>query len=345
MTATGPNGTGAPRVSVVTPFYNTAQYLAECIESVLGQTFRDFEYILVDNQSTDGGGAIADDYARRDSRIRVVRTPSFFSQVQNYNFALRQISRASRYVKMVQADDWLFPPCLQEMVALADQHPSVAVVSSYELRGVNVCGSGLPIETKVISGREACRIHMLQHYSLFGTPTTILMNGDMVRGRDPFYEEGRYFEDGEVIYEILEHRDFGFVHQILSFNRVRPDSLWGTFKSVDPGPLADLTHAARYGRTYLTEDEYRAHIARCRDTYFKMVARGWARGAGEEFMSFHRKGLADIGETLDRATLFKYAAAAIADDILPKRLLGRIGKMAAEKVPFLKRAGAGTPPA
>jgi glycosyltransferase involved in cell wall biosynthesis len=340
VSATGNNA--APRVSVVTPFYNTGQYLAECIDSVLKQTYRDFEYILVDNQSTDAGGAIADEYARRDSRIRVVRTPSFLTQVQNYNFALSQIADGSRYVKMVQADDWLFPPCLEQMVALAEPHPSIAVVSAYELRGVNVCGSGLPFETKVITGREACRIHMLQGISLFGTPTTVLMAADVVRGRSPsFYEEGRYFEDGEVMYEILANRDFGFVHQVLSFNRVRPDSLWGTFKKVDPRPLADLTHVTRFGRQYLTEDEYRVHLAHCRDVYFKMVARSWARGAGEDFMAFHRKGLADIGETLDRATLVKYAAAAVADDLIPKRLLGRLGKIASEKVPFLRRDGDG----
>ena len=59
-----------PLVSVVTPFYNTADYLRECIESVLAQTYTRFEYILVDNQSTDGSAEIAAEYSKRDSRIR-----------------------------------------------------------------------------------------------------------------------------------------------------------------------------------------------------------------------------------------------------------------------------------
>lgn len=60
------------KVSVIIPVYNTARYLPECLDSVLDQTHQDFEAILVDDGSTDGSGDICDDYAARDSRIRVL---------------------------------------------------------------------------------------------------------------------------------------------------------------------------------------------------------------------------------------------------------------------------------
>src|SRR5437763_12230991 len=101
-----------PLVSVVTPFYNTEAYLAECIESVLAQSHRDFEYILVNNRSTDRSADIAEQYARRDPRIRLFHNDTFLTQIQNYNQALRRISPESRYFKMVQADDFIFPRCL-----------------------------------------------------------------------------------------------------------------------------------------------------------------------------------------------------------------------------------------
>src|ERR1700739_3466819 len=104
-----------PLVSVVTPFFNTAPYLAECIESVLAQSYTHFEYILLDNCSTDGSSEIAASYAS-DPRIHLIRCTEFVSQLPNYNRALKKISNSSVYCKIVQADDWIFPECLQLMV-------------------------------------------------------------------------------------------------------------------------------------------------------------------------------------------------------------------------------------
>src|ERR1700747_3594574 len=105
--------TNGPLVSVVTPFFNTAPYLAECIESVLAQSFAQFEYILMDNCSTDGSSEIAASYASHDSRIRLIRCSQFLSQLANYNRALAAISDTSTYCKIVQADDYIFPDCLR----------------------------------------------------------------------------------------------------------------------------------------------------------------------------------------------------------------------------------------
>ena len=109
-----------PFVSVVTPFYNTRDYLGECVESVLHQTHQNWEYVLVDNCSTDGSSELAAQYASRfPERIRLIHTESFLTQVQNYNFALSCISPNSKYCKMVQADDWLFTDCIGRMVEVS----------------------------------------------------------------------------------------------------------------------------------------------------------------------------------------------------------------------------------
>ena len=72
-----------PLVSVVTPCYNGEPYLAECIESVLSQTYDNFEYIIVNNKSTDNSLEIAHKYAAKDHRIRVVDNREFLSQIDN----------------------------------------------------------------------------------------------------------------------------------------------------------------------------------------------------------------------------------------------------------------------
>src|ERR1700733_12194544 len=117
-----------PLVSVVTPFHNTAAYLAECIESVLAQTYSNFEYILVNNCSTDGSTEIAERYAGRDPRIHLIHRTELLSQVQNYNRALEESPAASRYCKMVQADDFIFPECLRLMVKAFEQSEKIGLV-------------------------------------------------------------------------------------------------------------------------------------------------------------------------------------------------------------------------
>src|SRR5262245_48483502 len=105
--------TTSPLVSIVTPVYNGSEYLHECIESVQAQTYRNWDYTIVDNCSTDATADIARRYAARDSRIRVHRNTTFLPVVANHNEALRQASPASHYTKVVFADDWIFPECLE----------------------------------------------------------------------------------------------------------------------------------------------------------------------------------------------------------------------------------------
>jgi glycosyltransferase involved in cell wall biosynthesis len=146
-----------PLVSVVTPFYNTAAFLEQAIGSILAQTYENFEYLLCDNCSTDGSLEIARRYAALDSRIRVVTDEQFVGQLPNYNRALRYIAPDSRYCKMVQADDWINPNCLAEMVSLAEAHPTIAIVGCCFLAGDELAGHGLSFDRSVFAGREACR--------------------------------------------------------------------------------------------------------------------------------------------------------------------------------------------
>jgi glycosyltransferase involved in cell wall biosynthesis len=288
----------APSVSVVTPFFNTAPYLGECIESVLAQSHGDFEYILVDNQSDDGSSEIAAAYCRKDSRLVLIRTGRFLTQVQNYNFALTRMSPQSRYCKMVQADDWIYPRCLSEMVALAERHPAVAIVGSYRLRGAAMDGTGLPPETQVLSGREACRRHLLDNLFLFGSPTSLLFRADVVRSRRPFYSENRLHEDTEAVYEILARADFGFVHQVLSYTRVQQDSITGSTDSFNPDLLDFLIIMRRYGLVHLTPGEYYRRLKRVEDKYYRFLAEAWLARRGRSFWDYHRKGLASMGQAL-----------------------------------------------
>src|SRR5262245_34009099 len=191
------NTTSQPLVSIVTPVYNEAEYLAECVESVLAQTYQNWDYTIVDNCSTDGSVDIARRYAAQDQRIRILENQRFLRAIPNFNGALRQIAPASKYCKVVLGDDWIFPECLERMVAVAEAHPSVGIVGAYALEGGQVRWTGLPYPSTLVCGREICRKHFLDKLYVFGSQTSVLYRADLVRSHDPFYTEANIHADTE----------------------------------------------------------------------------------------------------------------------------------------------------
>lgn len=297
-----------PFVSVVTPFYNTEAYLAECIESVIFQTYENWEYVLVNNCSTDGSLQIAEQYARQDPRIRIVNNSIFLSQVENYNHALRHISPDSRYCKIVQADDWIFPNCLTEMVKTAEAHPTVGIVGAYWLLGSQLKGDGLPYPSTFTSGREMCRWHLLRHPDVyvFGTATSLLVRSDLVRSKDPFYDNASILEDLDICYELLKTSDFGFVHQVLTYSRVDEASITGKIRDFSPYILHALIALKKHGPEYLDPGEYQRLLKSINGRYYMLLADRVLKGRNREFWAYHKLGLGEIGFKLDRVKLCKY---------------------------------------
>jgi len=308
----------APRlVTVVTPFYNTAEYLPQCIESVLAQTYRDFEYVLLNNRSTDDSLAIAQRYARQDDRIRVITNQEFLEQDANLSEGLRLAAHAGRYCKVVLADDWIFPRCLEELVGVAQANPSVGIVGSYYLKGTTLMGGGLPYPSPVVPGRTLCRRQLLEGLFVFGSPTVLLWRADLVRARHPFYEQGRYHADTEACYRVLKDCDFGFVHQVLSFLRTDNPSRMARVRDFGPSYLDKLIVLTRYGRDFLSPQEFDDAYRRQRHLYFQILGEAVLTGRPREFWSYHRDGLATIGYRLTwyQPRLWWYALLALVDAV------------------------------
>jgi glycosyltransferase involved in cell wall biosynthesis len=298
-----------PLVSVVTPAYNEAQHIAECIESVLAQTYTNWDYTIVDNASNDNTLEIARRYAARDSRIRIISNQMHLPVIQNHNFALRQISLDSRYCKIVFADDWIFPDCLDKMVELAEKHPGVAIVGAYGQTDSRVVWVGLPFPSTVIpGGREACRLRLLGGPYVFGSCTAVLFRSEIVRSRFAFYNEQNIHADSEVFFEFLGQNDFGFVHQVLTYRRDRENSLTAVSKTQNTYLPQILYELITYGSKFLTNEELTKRVSEHLRDYYRYLGIQIYNLREQEFWDFHKKKLAELGYPLSR---YRVAAAAI----------------------------------
>lgn len=105
-----------PKLSVIVPVYNTAKYLRECIDSILAQTFTDFELILVNDGSTDCSGAICDEYAKKDLRVHVIHQEN--GGVTRARKSAMKIA-AGDWVSFVDSDDWIDPYMFEMMLEKA----------------------------------------------------------------------------------------------------------------------------------------------------------------------------------------------------------------------------------
>jgi glycosyltransferase involved in cell wall biosynthesis len=324
-----------PLVSVITPAYNMGRFLPECIESVLAQTYREFEYIIVDNCSTDETAKIVERYARADKRIRVYRNEKLLQIIDNHNRAFRLISPDSKYCKVVCADDWLFPECIAKMVNLAEMNPSVGIVGSYQLSGGGgdwrkwrVRWDELPYPSPVIPGREICRQYLLGGPYVFGTPTSILYRADLVRREDSFYPNPTAEADTSTCIKYLSDSDFGFVHQVLSYERIHQAQISTTSKEFHAYWLSKLSDFHEYGAIYLSSEEFQARLEELMVQYYKVLAASAVNFREKAFWTYHEKRLKEIGYPLYRAKLAKAIALKLLDLLLnPKqtieKLLGR----------------------
>lgn len=303
-----------PFVSVVTPVYNGDTFLAQCIESVLAQTYDNWEYVIVNNCSTDDSLKIAQDYAKKDSRIRIHDNKEFLPMVQNFNHSLLQISAESKYCKVVHADDWLFPECIERMVDVAKTYPTIGIVGSYVLKGVRVECSGLPYPSTIVSGREICRSRLVGGPYVFGSPTSLLIRSDLIRNRKSFYNELYFHSDVEACFNVLQSSDFGFVHQVLSCTRLHNESQTVTFaERYGSDKIEDLRMLLEYGPIYFNREEYTEVFNDKLRKYYRFLARNVLRPLGKEFWDYHRRGLEKIGYPFNLLRLIKALLSEVID--------------------------------
>lgn len=189
----------SPLITVIVPVYNTAQYLPECIESIVNQTYRNLEIILVNDGSTDNSGDICDEYARKDERIRVIHKENGGqSSARNRGLEVAQ----GDYISFIDSDDWIdldtYEVCLE-----AWDRPELDIVA---YSNVLEFPHG-PVEEYPIPDKATLRegIDLLKHYVYGNTlyclvPHYLFKASVLSRIR---FIEGIFHEDEAFVLELF----------------------------------------------------------------------------------------------------------------------------------------------
>ena len=227
-----PHDHPAPAVSVLMPVYNGARFLAEAIDSIRGQTFADFEFVIVDDGSTDASPAILADHARMDPRIRVVSQANA-GIVAALNRGLAEC-RAPLVARM-DADDVSLPPRLERQRAFLEAHPRVAVVGT-ALQLVSETGAVGP-EVRHATGQAAIS-RGLRRGNCLAHPTVMMRRG-VVLAVGGYREFLRHAEDYDLWTRLVERHQLANLTECLLRYRVHGGQVsWGVAEAQVLGTLA-----------------------------------------------------------------------------------------------------------
>lgn len=196
-----------PQVSVIVPVYGVENYLDKCIQSIISQSYKDWELILVDDGSPDKSGEICDKYATEDYRVKVLHTQNGgVSKARNRGIAVAK----GMYMTFVDSDDWVEPMYLESMLQYAGERDIIVCGNV-----VNDYSDGRP-SVRVFDYTEGERIYLdadtdkIVKYKLpeNGFPIAKLFSTDIIRNHDLMFDESlSYHEDHLFVLNYLKFVD------------------------------------------------------------------------------------------------------------------------------------------
>lgn len=212
-----------PKISVIVPVYNVEKYLHECVESILTQTFTDFELILVNDGSQDNSGTICDEYASKDKRVIVIHQENQ-GQAAARNNAI--VLAKGEWIHFVDSDDLIHPQMLEVLYGAVDENTQISMCDLYK---ANVCPEGFytyknKLQFKKYPVNEDSLIRFMHSgdYICWIVCAKLIQKDILIKY--PF-TIGKIYEDSAVAFKwIYEAKNVNITDEKLYFYRVNPNS-------------------------------------------------------------------------------------------------------------------------
>ncbi|CAN5280789.1 N/A [soil metagenome] len=217
----------SPRVSVVVPAYNNADYIERTMDSILAQTYSDIEVIVSDHSSTDDTWNLLQRYAA-DPRVTLLQTEAGGGALANWN----RVSQAAsgEYLKLVCGDDLVSPEIIAEQLAAFDKHPDATLVaSSRDIIDANdrpvLRDRGISGIEGSLDGAEAVRRTVIAGTNIFGEPACVMMRRETLESVGWWDSRFPYLIDEATYARVLFEGRLAVVPRSLAGFRVS-DSQW-----------------------------------------------------------------------------------------------------------------------
>lgn len=212
---------------MVVPAYNNAAHIEATVDSILSQTYADFELIISDHSSTDGTWE-ALQAAAGDPRVRLMRIPAGGGAPANWNAVTAQAT--GELIKLVCGDDLLYPTGIAEQVAAFDQYPEAVLVASQrdivDETGVPVVRArGVQRLRGLVEGPEAVRRTVRAGTNIFGEPACVLMRRQVLIATGGWDSRSAYLIDQATCCRILMHGPMVAVRRSLAGFRISAGQL------------------------------------------------------------------------------------------------------------------------
>ncbi len=211
---------GSPRVTVLMSVYNSGRFLAGAVESILGQTLTDFEFVIVDDGSTDGSHEILERYAAANSRIVLLANEANIGLTRSLNRGL-EVARG-RYLARQDADDISLPQRLAMQVEYLDRNLSTGLVCAgievMDQQGRTLARKIPPESDSRIKAELLIKNHVVWH-------TTVMVRLEEIRKAGGYDQSVRYAQDYDLWWRMGRFAVFGGLGEVLVRWRSNPESI------------------------------------------------------------------------------------------------------------------------
>lgn len=251
-------------ISVIVPVYNVADYLPECIESILGQSFCNFELILIDDGSTDSSGEICNQYKLKDSRIHVIhKINGGLSSARNTGID----AASGNFIAFVDSDDFVHEDYLSVLYKLAGKYNADLVACSF-VKG-ETCEWGKASDTVEIRNSREIMEKMNERDVIVTVAWNKLYKASLFKKNKLRFPEGKLHEDMFLMPQILWYTEKMIItDQKLYFYRQRSGSIMNSSFSLKNFDILDavefrMGYFKEKGLSQLYKEECEGYVRKC----------------------------------------------------------------------------------